>query len=254
MKVVLFCGGLGTRLREYSETIPKPLAPIGDRPILWHLMRYYAHFGHTRFVLCLGHRGEMIRDYCANDPHLDPSWVIELVDTGLEATVGERLKAVQPYLRGEDTFLANYSDGVTDLALPTYLEQFHRRNAVAGFVTVRNPQSFHVVQANEAGMVTALHRAQDAVWINGGFFVFRQSIFDYIQSGDELVEGPFQRLVQAGLLYSYKHGGFWAAMDTFKDKVMFDQRHAQGDCPWEVWARNQAPADHAAGRQGGADA
>ena len=253
MKVVLFCGGLGTRLREYSETIPKPLAPVGSRPIIWHLMRYYAHFGHTEFVLCLGHRGAMIREFFRRDPSVDPTWSIEFVDTGEDASIGARLKAVESHLQGERMFLANYSDGVSDLPLPHYLEQFRQRDAIAGFVSVRSPHSFHVVQLDDAGVVTTLQQAHEAdMWINGGFFVFRSAIFDYIRPGDELVEQPFQRLIAERRLYSYKHNGFWAAMDTYKDKVMFDRRHAAHDCPWEVWeAALPAAHTHDAGRRRG---
>jgi len=179
MKVVLFCGGLGTRLREHSEIIPKPLVTIGPRPIIWNLMRYYAHFGHHQFVLCLGHRGEMIQEFFSQDGAACRDWSIEFVETGQEATIAERLRAVEPRLRGEEFFLANYSDGLTDLDLSEYVKAFQARDAVAGFVAVRNPQSFHVVSIDATGTVTAFTRAADAnVWINGGFFVFRPAIFD----------------------------------------------------------------------------
>ena len=238
MKVVLFCGGLGTRLREHSETIPKPLATIGSRPIIWHLMKYYAHFGHKEFLLCLGYRGEMIREFFLEDNESRADWTIDFVETGEDATIAERLCAVEPYLRGEDLFLANYSDGLTDLPLPAYVDAFRARDSVASFVAVRNPNSFHIVSVDKSGTVTALTRAQEAdVWINGGFFVFRPTIFEYIQAGDELVEAPFRRLMDSGLLYSYKYHGFWAAMDTYKDKVHFDRRHDRGDSPWEVWKK-----------------
>jgi glucose-1-phosphate cytidylyltransferase len=236
MKVVLFCGGLGTRLREHSETIPKSLAAIGSRPIIWHLMQYYAHFGHKEFLLCLGYKGDMIRQFFQQDTERPEDWTIQFVETGQDATIAERLRAVEPLVRGEELFLANYSDGLSDLPLPAYLDAFLARDAVAGFVAVRNPHSFHVVSVDEAGAVTAFTRAQDAdVWINGGFFVFRPSIFDYIEPGDELVEAPFHRLMDSGKLYSYKYGGFWAAIDTYKDKVNFERRQDRGDTPWEVW-------------------
>ena len=236
MKVVLFCGGLGTRLREHSETIPKPLATIGPRPIIWYLMRYYAHFGHKEFVLCLGYRGEMIKEFFQSDGECPSDWTVHFVETGQETTIADRLRAVEPYLRGEDCFLANYSDGLTDLPLPRYLDAFRAGDAVAGFLAVRNPHSFHIVSMDEAGRVTALTRAQDAdVWINAGFFIFRPAIFDYLQTGDELVEQPFSRLIDAGLLYSYKYRGFWVALDTYKDKVNLDRRHDRGDTPWVVW-------------------
>jgi glucose-1-phosphate cytidylyltransferase len=236
VKVVLFCGGLGTRLREHSDTIPKPLAAIGGRPILWHLLRYYAHFGHTQFVLCLGYRGEMIREFFEHDAGIDPSWTIDLVDTGAEATIGDRLRAVEPLVGSDQLFLANYSDGVSDLPLSAYIEGFQARDAIAGFISVRNPHSFHVVDVDDEGTVRGLTPAHDSdVWINGGFFIFRRAIFDYINPGDELVEQPFQRLMAEGRLYSRKHAGFWAAMDTYKDKVSLDRRHAAGNAPWEVW-------------------
>jgi glucose-1-phosphate cytidylyltransferase len=236
MKVVLFCGGLGTRLREHSETIPKPLATIGSRPIIWYLMRYYAHFGHKEFVLCLGYRGEMIKEFFQHDGDCPSDWTLHFVETGQETTIADRLRRVEPYLRGEDCFLANYSDGLTDLPLPRYLDAFRASDAVAGFVAVRNPHSFHIVSVEEAGRVTALTRAQDAdVWINAGFFIFRPAIFDYLQTGDELVEQPFNRLIDAGLLYGYKYRGFWVALDTYKDKVNLDRRHDRGDTPWVVW-------------------
>jgi len=236
MKVVLFCGGLGTRLREHSETIPKPLATIGPRPIIWYLMRYYAHFGHKEFVLCLGYRGEMIKEFFQSEGECPSDWTVHFVETGQEATIADRLRAVEPHLRGEDCFLANYSDGLTDLPLPQYLEAFRASDAVAGFVAVRNPHSFHIVSVDEGGRVTALTRAQDAdVWINAGFFIFRPAIFQYLQEGDELVERPFSRLIDAGLLYSFKYRGFWVALDTYKDKVNLDRRHDRGDTPWVVW-------------------
>lgn len=238
MKVVLFCGGLGTRLREHSEIIPKPLVTIGPQPIIWNLMRYYAHFGHIEFLLCLGYRGEMIREFFIQQNGSHPDWKIQFVDTGQDSTISERLRAIEPHVRNDDVFLANYSDGLTDLALPAYLDAFRERHVVAGFVAVRNPQSFHVVSLDAAGTVTSFTRAADAnVWINGGFFVFRPAIFDYIRDGEELVEEPFRRLMNEGLLYGHKHHGFWGSIDTYKDKVSFERRHGRGDTPWEVWKK-----------------
>jgi glucose-1-phosphate cytidylyltransferase len=199
-------------------------------------MRYYAHFGHKEFLLCLGYRGEMIREFFEHDDQPRVDWTIQYVETGKDATIAERLRAVEPHVRGDELFLANYSDGLSDVALPAYLDAFRARDAVAGFVAVRNPQSFHVVSVDATGMVTAFTRAAEAnVWINGGFFVFRRSIFDYIRDGEELVEGPFHRLMDAGRLYGHRHHGFWGAIDTYKDKVSFDRRQALGDTPWEVW-------------------
>ena len=258
MKVVLFCGGLGTRLREHSEVIPKPLVNIGIRPIIWHLMRYYAHFGHREFILALGYRGDMVRDYflnyneaLSNDFVLSDGgrkvevlkrdiddWRITFVDTGMHCNLGQRLLRVRKYLGDDPMFLANYSDGVSDLPLDKVIESFQSTKAVASLVSVRNSQSFHVVRADEQGVVTGMGAMKDdAFWLNGGFFVFRREIFDYINEGEELVEKPFERLIEKKLLATYRYPGFWQAMDTFKDKITLDRMDAQGNCPWMVWKK-----------------
>ncbi len=256
MKVVLFCGGLGTRLREHSDTIPKPLVTVGYRPIVWHLMRYYAHYGHKDFVLCLGYRGDMIREYflnyrdcMSNDfvlslPERDvqllkrdvDGWRITFVDTGMHANLGQRLRRVRHLLQDEPMFLANYSDGLSDLDLSRSIADFQASDAVASFLAVRPAQSFHSVVADKEGLVTgieSMHRSD--VWINGGFFCLRNGIFDVLNEGEELVEQPFQRLMAQRKLHASKHEGFWAAMDTFKDKIAFDRMEAKGECPWMVW-------------------
>jgi len=256
VKVVLFCGGLGTRLREHSDTIPKPLVNVGYRPILWHLMRYYAHYGHKDFVLCLGYRGDMIREYflryeecMSNDFTLSDGgrrvelhsrdiadWRITFVDTGLHANIGERLRRVRRHLEGEEVFLANYADGLSDLPLDRMIDDFLAKRLVASFAAVRAAQSFHVVETDAGGLVSALGPMRtDHLLVNGGFFAFRKEIFDYVNEGEELVERPFQRLIEKGLLGAYRHLGFWQAMDTFKDKIAFDRMEARGDCPWMVW-------------------
>ena len=256
MKVVLFCGGLGTRLKEYSEIVPKPMVDIGYRPIMWHLMRYYAHFGHKEFILCLGYRGDMIKDYFRNydeclsndfvlrrggreiqlvNSDID-DWTITFVDTGQNANLGERLMAVKPYLDGEEEFMANYTDGLTDLHLPTYIEHFHEGNATAGFVSVQPSQSFHVVRVGENDRVRSIEPAsKSGLAINGGFFIFKHGIFDYMREGEELVIEPFQRLIGEEQLMTYRHEGFWACMDTYKEKRMFDDMYATCNTPWAVW-------------------
>lgn len=256
MKVVLFCGGLGTRLREYSETVPKPMVPIGYRPIIWHLMKYYAHFGHTEFILCLGYRGDLIKQYflaydecLSNDFELTggskaiklygsdiDGWRITFADTGLHSSIGQRLKAVQRYLGDDPMFLANYSDGLTDLPLSEYLDRVRAQDKVASFVCVRPGQSFHAVSFGEGGVVRDIrHVSGSDLWINGGFFAFKHEIFDYMKEGEELVEEPFQRLIEREQLIAYRHPGFWACMDTFKDKQSFDEMNARGEMPWAVW-------------------
>ncbi len=264
MKVVLFCGGLGTRLREHSDTIPKPLVNIGYRPILWHLMRYYAHFGHKDFILCLGYRGDLIREYFLNynetatndftvsnigsadkkvDVHVRDTegWKITFVDTGLHSNIGQRLLRAKKYVENEKVFLANYADGLSDLPLDKLIADFQARDVVANFAAVRSAQSFHAVQAESGGIVTRLGTMPDQeLWINGGFFALRDDIFKYIKEGEELVEAPFARLIAERKLSTFRWSGFWQCMDTFKDKISFDRMEARGQCPWMTWSQHPA--------------
>jgi glucose-1-phosphate cytidylyltransferase len=256
MKVVLFCGGLGTRLREHSDTIPKPLVNIGYRPIIWHLMRYYAHFGHKDFVLALGYRGDLVREYflryneaMTNDFTLSQGgrqiqlhssdiedWRITFVETGLHSNIGQRLMRVKEYVDSEPMFLANYSDGLSDLPLDQLIADFEAKRAVASFAAVRSWHSFHSVETGTDGLVTAMGPMRsDQLLINGGYFVLRREIFDYVREGEELVEQPFHRLIEAKKLAAFRYPGFWQAMDTFKDKITLDRMEAQGNCPWMLW-------------------
>ncbi len=256
MKVVLFCGGLGMRLKEFSESIPKPLVTIGLRPLLWHVMKYYAHFGHKDFILCLGYRGDLIKDYflkydecLSNDFILSGDgggpqlldrdihdWKITFVDTGLHSNIGQRLKAVERHLAGEEVFLANYADGLTDFPLPQLIEQFGRSGSIASFLGVRPSQTFHVLTMTDDHHVTAIQDVTQAgLWVNGGFFVMHRSIFDYIRPGEELIQEPFQRLIDQGKLSAHRYDGFFVAMDTFKDKQILDELYSRGDAPWEIW-------------------
>jgi len=255
MKVVLFCGGLGLRIRD-AENVPKPLVTIGYRPILWHVMKYYAHFGHKDFVLCLGHRGDAVKNYflnydecVSNDFTLSEGgkklelkasdihdWKITFVDTGVSSNIGQRLKAVEPYVRDEPEFLANYSDGLTNLPLPMQLEHFRRQNALATFVSVKPRISYHVVSTDAAGRVTAIDDiSKTNIRINGGYFIFKREIFDHIHEGEELVHEPFQRLMTKGKLTAYEYDDFWMAMDTFKDRQQLEEIYASGRARWEVW-------------------
>lgn len=261
MKVVLFCGGLGTRLREHSETIPKPMVTIGYRPILWHIMRYYAHYGHKDFILCLGYRADVIKNYFLNyneslsndfvlangGTKIDllnsdiQDWRITFVDTGLNSNIGQRLKAVEKYLVGEEVFLANYSDGLSDLPLDDEIAYFKRHDKIGCFVSINPTGSFHQVTVEDGGLVRSIRPVTDSgMRVNGGFFIFKKMIFDYIHEGEELVYAPFQRLIAEKQLVAYPYNGFWACMDTFKEYRMFEDRYARGDTPWEVWKR--APA------------
>jgi glucose-1-phosphate cytidylyltransferase len=256
MKVVLFCGGLGMRIREYSESVPKPMVNIGNRPILWNIMKYYAHFGHRDFILCLGYKSEVIKEYFLNyketysndfvltnggrevqllqsDIH---DWRITFVDTGLSSNIGQRLKAVEKYLDGEDVFLANYTDGLTDLPLDSVLNQFYNKKKIASFVSVKPSWSFDIVQMKDGDDVSGLvHVTKSGLWVNAGFFAFRKEIFQYIKDGEELVYEPFKRLIEHDQLTTYKYDGFFLAMDTFKEKQTLDDLYASGKTPWEVW-------------------
>jgi len=259
MQVVLFCGGLGMRLRDDAPHVPKPIVPIGDAPILDHLMRYYAHHGHRRFVLCLGHRGELIVDHFLRAPDrvgaetladgslrvclASPArgeWTVTLVSTGDEACIGERLGAVRGYL-DEDVFLANYADGLSDLDLPAFLRGFTASGALAGLISVAPHSSLHLVDVGPDGLVRAVRPATDSgMRVNGGFFAFRRAALERLVPGEDLVDGLFPRLVRAGQLYGYAHSGFWACMDTAKDRHLLEQMNAQGDTPWKVWLRAAA--------------
>ncbi|MBS0366459.1 MAG: glucose-1-phosphate cytidylyltransferase [Proteobacteria bacterium] len=258
MKVVLFCGGLGTRLREQSDTIPKALVPVGYRPIIWHLMRYYAHFGHREFILCLGYRGDLIREYFLNyneamtndfvlsqgarkvdllSRDLD-DWKITFAETGLHSSIAQRLLRVRKYLEGESEFLANYADGLSDLPLDRMIEDFRARGVVASFATVTSPLSFHTVAADGDGVVTGIGTARDSkLRIDGGFFIFRKEIFDYLSASEQLVEQTFEHLIARRALAAWPHDGFWQSMETLKDKINFDRMEAQGNCPWMVWKK-----------------
>lgn len=255
MRVVLFCGGLGMRLRDYSDTIPKPMVPIGGHPLLWWVMKYYAHFGHKDFVLCLGYKGNAIKDYflnynecMANDfvmtgcDRIEPlqrdisDWRITFVDTGLHANIGERLLAVRPYVRDQEIFLANYTDGLSDFHLPALTDRFAASGHVASFLSVRPNSSFHFVRRREDGVVTSIDDCLSAdVWINGGFFALRQEIFDYMRPGDELVLQPFDRLIAEGRLSTLRYEGFWRCIDTSKDLQALDALDAKGNQPWNLW-------------------
>ncbi len=258
MKVVLFCGGLGRRIWEGNENTPKPMVHVGNRPILWHVMKYYAHFGHKDFILCLGYRADVIKNYflsynecLSNDfvfskggKHLQvlhsdmDDWTITFADTGATSNVGQRLKAVEKYLEGEEVFLANYTDNLTDLDLPRLLDHFYQRNKTAAFLCVRPPLSCHYVSLGGGGLIEEIRTMnQSGILINGGYFVFKRTVFDYIRQGEELVQEPFHRLIAERELVGYPYEGFWKSMDTFKEKQELDELYSKGIAPWELWKK-----------------
>ena len=264
MKVVIFCGGQGLRMREASEVAPKPMIPIGSRPVLWHVMKYYAHFGFTDFVLCLGYKAEAIKHFfltyseaMANDFVLSEGgarvhvlktdihdWNVTFVDTGLHSSIGQRLRAVRPLLGDDELFLANYGDTLTDADLPAMIERTRDSGATASFLAVRPNYSFHVVSAAADGVVGEIRDVMKSdIWINGGYFVLRSDFVDQIGPGEDMVEEPFQRLAQRGELLAQRHEGFWAPMDTLKDKQCLETMHEGGEAPWELWNADRAALD-----------
>jgi glucose-1-phosphate cytidylyltransferase len=261
MKVVLFCGGLGTRIRDYSENVPKPMIPIGHQPMLLHVMQYYSHYGHRDFILCLGHKANVIREYFLNyNPARDadciisdfgkkvdiigngvPDWRVTLIDTGVWRNIGERLMAVRHLVKDEEVFLANYSDGLTDLPLPDMIDRLKTSDKVGCFVAVRPQFNFHLAEFDQQGAVKRMRSSQESeIWINGGYFVFRNKIFDYIREGEELVFEPFNRLIADNQLLAYRYEGFWRAMDTLKDKQVLEDILEQGNMPWRLEGRAHA--------------
>lgn len=257
MKVVLFCGGEGMRIKDHAGPVPKPMVRIGYRPILWHVMKYYAHYGHRDFILCLGHGADHIKDYfvrydetVSNDFVLTGDgqvnlltsdihdWRITFVDTGLAASVGERLMAIRPFLGADEVFLANYADGVTDAPLDEIIRFREQTDRAAVFLGVRPNYTSHVIQAAPDGSVNDIaHVTEMGLRINGGFFALHRRVFDFMQPGEDLVGEPFRRMIEAADLGTYVHDGFWACMDTFKEKRMLEDIHNQGGAPWAVWER-----------------
>ncbi|UYO38489.1 glucose-1-phosphate cytidylyltransferase [Rhodopseudomonas palustris] len=260
MKVVIFCGGKGLRLRDYSETIPKPMVPVGPRPIVWHTMKYYAHHGHKEFILALGHKADSIKTFfleyseaMSNDFVLTDGgrtlkllssdiddWKITFVDTGIDSNIGQRLLRVRPHLNQEDMFMCSYADCLTDAPLTDMINKFEQSDKLMSFIAVKPSSSFHALQYDSNGDLTGLKPAdQLGLYINGGYWIMRPSIFDYIKPGEEVVEQPMQRLIDANKLTAYRYDGFWACMDTFKEKMMLDDMVNNGSAKWQVWANRE---------------
>jgi glucose-1-phosphate cytidylyltransferase len=262
MQVIILCGGRGTRLREQTEFIPKPLVEIGGLPILWHVMKIYAHFGFTDFILALGYLGHRIKDYFlpyGGEQHgvrlpiadcqspdsgkspianrqspIGAEWHILFADTGQDTPTGGRIKALEQFIEG-DTFLATYSDGLADLDLSALLA-FHRSHGRLATLTAVRPYSqFGLLDLEETGRIARFRekpRLED--WVNGGFFVFERGVFDYLQPDSTLEREPFERLAADGEIFAYRHEGFWDCMDTYKDTEVLNQLWNTGQAPWRV--------------------
>jgi glucose-1-phosphate cytidylyltransferase len=256
MKVVLFCGGLGMRMRDGVTNAPKPMAMIGDRPLLWHVMRYYAHYGHTDFVLCLGYGASAVKDFFlsydetrSNDFVLQggsqeiklfktdiADWRITFVDTGLQSAIGERLRRVRRFVEGEDMFLANYADVFTDASLPDMISRFSDSDAVASLLAVPPQSSHHVVDVAGDGFITQVTPVRDLrQWENGGYFVLRPEIFSHLNEGEDLVEDALVRLVEQRRVLAYPYKGYWSPADTVKERAQLEDMYHRGHCPWMVW-------------------
>ena len=256
MKVALFAGGKGLRLPEQVEPVPKPMITVGYRPILWHVMRFYAHWGYNDFVLCLGYKANDVKRYFldydeahSNDFVLSDggrrlellssdidNWRITFADTGLHANIGQRLLAVREHLQGEELFLASYSDCVCDAPLPRLIEDFKGREKIGAFLSVPPVVPGHFIAQSENGLVRSITSPRDSgLWVNGGYFIFRPELFDHLRDGDELVVEPFQRLIAKRQLITYPYEGFWAPMDTLRDRQKLESLFEQGRAPWAIW-------------------
>jgi len=256
MKVVLFCGGLGMRMRDGVTSGPKPMAMIGDRPLMWHVMRYYAHFGHTDFVLCLGYGASYVKDFFlnydetrSNDFVLEggarqvklfktdiSDWRITFVDTGLNSAIGERLRRVRRFVDGEDMFLANYADVFTDAPLPDMIERFAASDAAVSLLAVPPKSSHHVVDVGDDGLITQVTAVKDLrQWENGGYFVLRPEIFDHLHQGEDLVQDALGRLIPQRRVLAYPYKGYWSPADTVKERAQMEEMYYRGQCPWMVW-------------------
>ena len=233
--VVILCGGRGTRLREHTQTIPKPLVEIGGRPILWHVIRIYAEQGFRRFILCTGHRGELIEAFVEHDG-LPSGLEIECVRTGEDTPTGGRIARVADRLHGE-RFCVTYADGVADIDLAALLA-FHEGHEALATMTVVQPElQFGVAELNGDAHVSGFtEKPRYEGWINGGFFCFEPGALDYIGPDSVLEREPLEGLAAAGQLRAFRHEGFWDCMDTYKDSVLLNDLWAEGRAPWKVWA------------------
>jgi glucose-1-phosphate cytidylyltransferase len=269
VKVVLFCGGLGMRMRDGVSSGPKPMAMVGERPLLWHVMRYYAHFGHADFVLCLGYGASYVKDFFlhydetrSNDFVLEKGatevklfstdiseWRITFVDTGLNSAIGERLRRVRRFVEGESMFMANYADVLTDAPLPDIIARFAVSDAVASLLAVPPQSSHHVVDIGDDGVISQVTPMRDLrQWENGGYFVFRPEIFDFLSEGEDLVEDALVRLVPAGRVIAYPYKGYWSPADTVKERARLDEMYHRGTCPWMIWDPDRSGPALARGR------
>lgn len=256
MEVVILCGGRGTRMEHETEFRPKPMVPIGGKPILWHIMKIYAAYGHKDFILCLGYKGEVIKRYFLDyeamnrdftvtlgarhriefhDGHDEEDFRVTLADTGLETPTGGRIKRVERYVHGE-TFFVTYGDGVADIDLDVLLRYHREKGRIATVTGVRPFSRFGVVEIGEDGLVRSFReKPQVDGLVSGGFFVFERAVFEYLDEQSVLEREPLERLAADGQLAIYPHPGFWHCMDTRTDRQRLEELWARGEAPWKVW-------------------
>ena len=251
------------RMKSSEDSAPKPMMPIGHRPVLWHIMRYYAHFGHTDFILCLGYGARAVKDYFLNyheahsndfvlrkgGEHIEllssdiSEWSITFIDTGIDTAIGERLRRVRRYLDDDELFLANYGDVLTDAPLNDIIDNVAASDVAGSLLAVPPQDSFHVVDINSASRITAFTPAAEMnMRINGGYFVLKQDIFDYLHKGEDLVMNACMRAAEDGRMLAIPYDGFWAAMDTLKERSWLEDLYRTGRCPWAVWQQHSPTA------------
>lgn len=260
MKVVIFCGGKGTRMREETEYRPKPLVNVDGRPIIWHIMRTYAHYGFNEFILCVGYKGEMIKDYFMNldwknndfTLHIkngnktvnyhtkeEEDWKITIVDTGAETQTAGRLKAVEKYI-DDDTFMLTYGDGLSNVNINDLLQYHSSKGKIATLTGIHPMTTFGVIESENGIAKSFKEKPQLSGTINGGFMVLNKKVFDYIPEYDCMFENqPMINLSKDDELAVYEHHGFWMAIDTFKDVETINSMCTEDNCPWKVWKLNE---------------
>ena len=260
MKVIILCGGLGTRLREETEFRPKPMVPIGDRPILWHIMKIYAHYGHKEFILCLGYKGEIIREYFRNyhwntsnttlnlgskpkiqyhDHHHEEDWKVTLVETGPDSLTGKRLRQIEPFLGRDQEFFLTYGDGVGNVDIQAAFRFHKKHRRLVTLTAVHPPGRFGEIKMNLKNRVEQFNEKPqtEAGWINGGFFVLSRGVFRYIPAGENVLfeQQPLKRMTGEGQVMAYAHDGFWQPMDTYREFEMLNRMWSEGKAPWKIW-------------------
>lgn len=254
MKVVLFCGGYGMRMRDGASDLPKPMHPVGPRPLIWHVMRYYAHFGHKDFILCLGYGAHHIKNFFLNYDETGSNdfvlhqgevellgqdiadWNITFAHTGLDSPIGERLRRVRKHVEDEEMFLANYADVLTDAPLNEMIDQFTATDAVGSLMAVPPQSAFHCVNVSDDGTLESISTLQDMpIWENGGYMIYRPEIFDYLTEDCDLIADAATPLALKGKMKAYRHRGFWQPADTVKERNALEAAYQSGRRPWMLW-------------------